>query len=84
MKGQTVRLSESLPGPVQPVVKRAHYSAGWDVATRTGVFSGVSEADLVERFFESEAELRRYEAEFDDGPAGPRGHTQPSARWWRR
>lgn len=68
MNGALVRLYDSLPGPVQTVAARAYYAFGWEVFPRIGSFAGASEAELVDQFFESEAELRRYESEFDDGP----------------
>lgn len=68
MSGRVVRLYESLPGPAQSAVAKAYYSVGWDLASIGGLVGGASEAELIDRFFESETELRKYEAEFDDGP----------------
>lgn len=68
MSGGLVRVYDSLPGPLQTVAAKAYYAFGWRVFPQSGLLTGASEENLVEQFFNSEAELRRYEAEFDDGP----------------
>lgn len=68
MNASLVRLYDSLPGPLQSLAADAYYAFGWRLFPNSGFLAGASEDALVEAFFDSEAELREYEAEFDDGP----------------
>lgn len=59
------------------VAAKAYYAVGWRVFPESGLFARTSEEDLIAQFFQSEAELRRYETEFDqiqdpDTPTDPK------------